>query len=92
MAPLKATAGIPPAILLREHPLPAPVAIGVGVFPRQGLRHQHLSPTGCQVRPMLLPHHQKLLAQLRKQALGQRGFPLAAALSHPVSRPDLVWL
>ena len=53
MAPLKATAGIPPAILLGEHPLPAPVAIGWGVFPRQGLRHQHLSPTGCQVRPML---------------------------------------
>jgi hypothetical protein len=53
MAPLKATAGIPPAILLGEHPRPAPVAIGVGVCPRQFLRHQHLSPTGCQVRPML---------------------------------------
>jgi hypothetical protein len=83
MAPLQATAAIPPAIQLGEHPRPAPISIGMGVFPRQGLRHQHLSPAGCQAIPMLLPHHQLMLAKLGKQALGQQRQAVLSALAMP---------
>jgi hypothetical protein len=55
--------GITPAVVLREHPLPAPFPGGIRDFPRKGMGQLHPAPAWRPIALMDLSHLPQLVLE-----------------------------
>ena len=90
MAPLLSGCGVFPAVSLGEYELPAPVAIGAWIFPRQCVRHDGTPVASTQVALMNPSDFSEVLAQRLLQAGWQHGQAIDPALT--ISHHDLIGL
>ena len=92
VAPLLPTCWVSPSFALGEHPLPAPLSVGVGVFPGKGVRQGHLPQSRRQIAGMQAPHFLQMAAQRRDQpgpppVSSQRAPAASRWPAHPVEVP-----
>ena len=72
-----------PVVLLGEHPLPAQLPLDNAVFPRQGIRQNHRTPTRREMLLMETANSLEVPFQSLALASGQQRAAILAAIAIP---------
>src|SRR5260370_30070227 len=85
VTPVLAGRGVDVPPRRREHPVPYPLATGVGILPPQRGRELHPASTARQIAPMLAANALEMGLERRSNSLGEH--PHAVAISFAAADP-----